>query len=86
MAELIGALHFIRPEWFWGLAALPLFWLLSIRRHSATQSAWNQVVDSELLAGTHTENIRYSNSQLAELVGCSRVCASDSWTSRPELV
>lgn len=43
-----SALHFLRPEWFWALLALPLILALALYRQRRSD-AWRQAVDAHLL-------------------------------------
>lgn len=42
------ALHFLRPQWFWLLAAVPII-LLSFRFHEDIRARWRRYIDPELL-------------------------------------
>ena len=44
----LEALHFLRPQWLWGLLALPLLGWAWRRRHAA-RNPWRGVIDPHLL-------------------------------------
>ncbi|MDR1075450.1 MAG: tetratricopeptide repeat protein [Xanthomonadaceae bacterium] len=60
MSEAWNNLHFLRPVWFWALAALPLLWWVGgLRRRRA--AVWHRTVDPHLLP------------ELLESAGASRI-------------
>ncbi|KRG70057.1 VWA domain-containing protein [Pseudoxanthomonas dokdonensis] len=54
MIEQALSLHFLRPQWLWALALLPLLWLFWRVRHRQ-RNIWRQHVDAHLLPSLMVE-------------------------------
>ena len=92
------ALHFLRPEWLWGLLALPVIaWLWS--RRLRRDNAWRASVDAHLLPHllAPASNARTRGAMATALLACAlavlamagpawRQVAQPSWQSRTPLV
>jgi Ca-activated chloride channel family protein len=48
MRQWLHALHFLRPHWFWLLAAVPVI-LLSFHFHEDVRARWRRYIDPALL-------------------------------------
>lgn len=44
----MGTLHFLHPEWFWLLLAIPVVWVIRLLRHRH-KGEWERIVDKHLM-------------------------------------
>lgn len=84
-----SALHFLRPEWLWMLAALPLIVAVAIYRQRRSD-AWRQAVDahllSHLLAGEGKRRVRLPWALLLGWTLAALAMAGPSWRQQAQPV
>ncbi|SFR84366.1 Ca-activated chloride channel family protein [Stenotrophomonas maltophilia] len=81
------ALHFLRPEWLWALAALPLIVAVAVYRQRRSD-AWRQAVDAHLLphllASGPRRRMRLPWAQLLGWTLASLALAGPSWRQQAQ--
>ena len=84
-----SALHFLRPEWLWMLAALPLIVAVAVYRQRRSD-AWRQAVDahllSHLLAGEGKRRARLPWALLLGWTVAALAMAGPSWRQQAQPV
>ena len=84
-----SALHFLRPEWLWMLAALPLIVAVAVYRQRRSD-AWRQAVDahllSHLLAGEGKRRARLPWALLLGWTLAALAMAGPSWRQQAQPV
>lgn len=82
-----NALHFLRPEWLWALAALPLIVAVAVYRQRRSD-AWRQAVDAHLLphllASGPRRRMRLPWAQLLGWTLASLALAGPSWRQQAQ--
>ena len=82
-----SALHFLRPDWLWLLAALPLIVAVAIYRQRRSD-AWRQAVDahllSHLLAGEGKRRVRLPWALLLGWALAALAMAGPSWRQQAQ--
>lgn len=82
-----SALHFLRPDWLWMLAALPLIVAVAISRQRRSD-AWRQAVDahllSQLLAGEGKRRTRLPWALLLGWTLAALAMAGPSWRQQAQ--
>ena len=81
--------HFLRPEWLWGLAGLPLI-LLFAQRRNISAGGWRNVCDADLLPHLlHKEDVRSRHWPYALMavtwLASTLALAGPTWERLPEI-
>ena len=81
--------HFLRPDWLWGLLALPVLFLL-VQRRNRSAGGWREACDPELLPHLlHTESVRGRNwaapAIMVGWLGAVFALAGPTWERLPEV-
>jgi Ca-activated chloride channel family protein len=84
MKEWLNALHFLRPDWFWFLAAVPVL-LLSLRFSEDVRARWRRYINPELLehlivSPTRSWRLRPIHTLCALIVLGSVALAGPTWS------